>query len=313
MNKIRSFFNRNRKMIILVLGGIVFLILIIQLMNSIAKINLESEKKQNDNNTIIKDLPTTSKITGETVDTETTIQNKNIIDEFVNYCNLNDIDKAYEMLTDDCKNILFNSKEEFKKYYYDVIFNEKKIINIKNYLNNANNYTYEVEFYNDALETGKATKIDDIFTDYITINGETGKININNFIDVKEMDESNEYANIKITVKQKEIYKDYEKFVVVIENKSQKKILLDTGKQSKGMYCIADNNVEYAAFTNEIVSSLLELPANMKRTYKIKYSKIYSPNVTTKMLVFKDIVADYEEYIKNPSSVDERIRISIDL
>ena len=115
MHKIRSFLNRNRKMIILVLGGIVFLILILQMLNFVAKQTIKNNNKNKDNTTTNNNLPTTSKITGEKTNTKVAQSNKNIIEKFVDYCNKANISSAYEMLTDECKNTLYKTENDFKE------------------------------------------------------------------------------------------------------------------------------------------------------------------------------------------------------
>ena len=313
MNKIRSFFNRNRKMIILVLGGIVFLILIIHMLNYIAKISMENNNNQNNtiNNTTTEKIPNTSKITGETVNTKITKDNKNIIDMFISYCNKGDITSAYSLLTDECKNILFNTESDFKKYYYDTIFDETKTVNIQNYLNSSNKYTYEVEFYNNVLADGKIAENRQTYTDYITIDTNSNKLNINSFITSKEINASKEYAGIKVTVKEQQIYKDYERYTVQVENTTDKTILLDTRKNSSSIFVVGDNNVQYKAYANEIVSYMYKIPSKFIRDYAIKFNKNYTTNVTTNKLAFTDIVEDGDKYEENASSVNERIRIVV--
>ena len=135
MNKIIRMWNQNRKKIIIIALGVVFIFAIIQVLNQVAK--EEIQKKANNNNVSsvqnYQKLPTTSSRTGEVVSEEKTKTNVNIIENFVQACNSADTKKAYDLLTDECKNTLFPTEQEFIDNYYNLIFKTKKTIDIENY------------------------------------------------------------------------------------------------------------------------------------------------------------------------------------
>lgn len=315
MNNIIRFWNKNRRGIIVGIAAIVLLIVAIQALNQMARIKKEEEK----NNKIElteeeKKLPTQSIIGGDNVSIETTKSNVEIIEEFIEKCNNNDIEGAYSMLTDECKEELFTTQENFKKGYYDIIFNGKKIGNIENYISNNKRYTYKVTFYEDILSTGNANNSKS-YQDYITIdeNSENGKLNINSFIYKKEINKQAEVNGIKITVVSQQVYKENEKYEIKIENNTNKRILIDTRAKNKSVYLVGSNNVSYDSYISEISSTLYEIPANFYRTYEIKFNKIYSLGIQSSGIVFSDIVADYEKYKQTPEEVKERIKISVNI
>lgn len=168
MNNIIRFWNQNRKKIIIGIIAIVFLILLTQTLNEVAKQQKENRANQVKENKTIPNLPTQSIITGEKIDVSTTENNMEIIEKFVKYCNAGKIEEAYELLTQDCKEEQFPTLEDFKNNYYKLIFTEKKLYEAKNYRNFSGSYTYEVKFYNDVLSQGKVSTTE-IYTDYITI------------------------------------------------------------------------------------------------------------------------------------------------
>ena len=51
------------------------------------------------------------------------------LDEFINYCNDNKVNEAYNLLSEDCKNQLYPTVEQFKENYYKYIFNINKWYN----------------------------------------------------------------------------------------------------------------------------------------------------------------------------------------
>lgn len=315
MNNIIRFWNKNRKGIIAGIAAIVLLILAIQGLNQIAR--MQKEEKNNNKVELTeeeKKLPTESIIGGENVSIETTKSNVEIIEEFIGKCNNNDIKGAYAMLTDECKEALFTTEENFKKGYYDIVFNSKKIVNIENYISNNKRYTYNVTFYEDILSTGNANSSRS-YQDYITIdeNSNNGKLNINSFIYKKEINKQTEVDGIKITIVSQQVYKENEKYEIKIENNTNKRILIDTRTKNKSVYLVGSNNVSYDSYISEIASTLYEIPANFYRTYEIKFNKIYSSGITTRGIVFSDIVTDCEKYKQNAEEVKDRVKISVNI
>ena len=316
MNYIIRFWNQNRRKIILGTGVVVFLIIIIQVLNQMAREQKQAAKQNAQQINQIEDLPTESIIGGESVSEEDTKVNVELIETFIEKCNNADITGAYEMLTQDCKEVLFPTEEDFKNGYYDILFATKKIVNIENFLSDDGRYTYQVELYEDILSTGNAGEANQVpYQDYITIeqNSQNGSLNINNFIYKKEINAESEVNGIKLIVMSQEVYKDNERYQIRIENNTSKRILIDTGNSYKGVYILGSNNVTYESFLSELSSILYEIPANFYRDYTIKFNKIYSAGVETRRVVFSDIVSDYEKYIQNPDAITERIQLSVSI
>lgn len=310
MNNIIRFWNQNRKGIIVGIIAIVLLIVIIQVLNQIEKNKL----KQDNTNTLTeeeKNLPTKSIIGGDTISIEKTKDNVEIIENFIEKCNNGDITAAYQMLTDECKEVLFSTEESFKKGYYNIIFSSKKLSSIENFLSDNKRYTYQVKFYDDILSTGNAENAQS-YQDYITID-ENGKLNINSFIYKKNINKETEENGIKIIILSQEIYKDNEKYQIKIENNTDKRISINTREYSKSVYLVGSNNVTYNSNIAELSSILYEIPANFYRTYTIKFNKIYSSGVETKGIVFSDIIPDYEQYKQTPNETTKRIQISVSI
>ena len=309
MNKIIRIWNQNRKKIIIIVLIVAFCFLVIQILDQIAKKqiennNIEQGKKEE------QSLPTESIITGETVKEETTKTNVQIIETFVEKCNEGDIESAYSLLTDECKKTLFSTQESFVNNYYNIIFNEARTIKIENYKNSSKNNTYQVHFYGDVLNTGDISSSDK-YTDYITVDKESGKLNINSLITSTTINSTSEKNGIKITVVRKDIYKDYEEYEIKAENNTNKTIMLDTKKASKTIYAVGSDNIKYSANTNDIPSSLFQLQKYVAKTYTIKFNKIYNSSVRTKKISFTDIIEDYDKYTQEKNS--ERLKIEVEI
>jgi len=308
MNRIIRIWNQNRKKIILIALAVVFLFIIIQILNQMAKEEKQKENMNKDTVGVIEDLPNKSIITGETVKEETTKTNVNLIEVFLEKCNEQNIESAYELLTDECKEVLFNTKEDFVNNYYNVIFTEPRTINIDNYKNSSTKNTYKVTFYADVLGTGDISGTDS-YQDYITVDKESGKLNINSLITSKEINAKTEKNGIVITVLRQDIYKECEKYEIQVQNNTSNTITLDTRKSQKTVYATGTDNVKYKAFTNEISSSLYEISQYGVKTYYLKFNKRYDSSIETKKITFSDIVENHEKYIVE--NLEERLKIEV--
>ena len=139
MNRFIRYFNQNRKGIITSIAVIAFFIIFITLLNRLW-IGNEGKKYQND----VTDEPIKSVITGEKVSERTNEVNTQIIKKFVEYCNNGDYGRAYDLLTDECKDEYNNDKNIFLKKYIASVFSNKKTYEIELWLTEQYNYTYKM-------------------------------------------------------------------------------------------------------------------------------------------------------------------------
>ncbi len=313
MNSIIRMWNQNRKKIIIIVLIVAFCFLVLQILNNIAKENIRKqnmENKINNENISDKKLPTTSIITGEKVNKQTTENNVKIIEEFSNMCNEGKIQEAYNLLTPNCKQALFETVEDFKNNYYDIIFKETRTIKIENYKNSVTTNTYAVTFYEDIISTGNVGQANN-YKDYITVEKDTNKLNINSLITSKNIEKENTKSGIEVKALRQEIYIDYEIYKFEFQNNTQNTVLLDTLKNSKSIYILDRNSIKYGSFATEVASSLFELPMYTTKSFSIKFNKRYNPVDETKKIVFSDIILNYEQYKEQNTNERENIEIKL--
>lgn len=309
MNKIIRMWNQNRKKIIIIALGVVFIFAIIQVLNQVAK----EKNQERENNVTVQNyqkLPTTSSRTGEVVSEERTKTNVNIIENFVQVCNSADTKKAYDLLTDECKSTVFPTEQDFIDNYYNLIFKTKKTIDIENYKNSSKTNTYIVTFYEDTLSTGNVSSSEN-YGDYITVDKDTQKLSINSLITAKEISKSAEKNGIKITVLKQEIYKDYEIYEIKAENNTDKTILLDTMASSKKIYIMDNSNIKNTVAINEIADSLLQITSYGAKTISMRFYKTYDSSSITKKVIFTDIVEDNDKY--EQENTTDRLKIEVEI
>lgn len=301
MYKLIRFYNQNRRKILIIILIIVFIIAIIQILNYFAK-NKENENSTKKNSTStnysnVQELVSDkSAISGQSISENKLKEDTEIINQFFKYCNDGNIESAYEVLTDECKEEMFPTIDDFKKIYYINVFNgETRTHTIENWSGDV----YKVDITGDILSTGK---LNDLSTkqDYMTIVKKDGKnkLNINNYIGREEVNKTTENNDIKITVKSIDTYIDYQIYDISIENDSNNSILLDTSEDTKSVYLLDKNKMKYYFYNNEIIQNKLQVQSKFSTNIKIKFANSYTSNRLIKSLVFSKMILNYDEYSK---------------
>lgn len=301
-NRLIRYINQNRRKILLTIGIIAGIIIVIQTLNSIAKNSSNSKGKSTNNNVSNTSVyqPSKTVISGEKVEEKKSNANEEIIDKFVKNCKEGNLENAYELLTDECKEVLFPTIERFNDYYYKKIFTGKSNYSLQSWISYGDNYTYKVRYTIDLLSTGNAD-IEPI-EDYITIvnnNGEN-KLNINSYIGRRSINKTVTSNDITYNVKFIDIYMDKEEYFVNVKNDTMVAILLDSLETVDGIKLFGNSDkLVFQAYTNEFSEYDVTIPAKNTKTVRIKFAKDYNPKREAKKIAFSDIVLNKEEYKKN--------------
>ena len=296
MEGFTHWYNLHRKTIWTIIGVAVLIFVMINVINSSLK-----QKEQTRNTVSINTIKMnsismdsdTSPITGDQItnDQKNTVT---VIDNFATYCNNGDIESAYNLLSSDCKEQMYQTKEDFKTIYYDPVFGGiKREITVENWVGNI----YKVKFAENALATGKFDQ-SNITQDYITIvkeNGQT-KLNINSYIGKQQINRTQEADNVKIKVVEANTYFDYQSFTFEITNNRDTPILINDPNIDSTMYIEDKNETHYQAYTHELAETDTKIPAGRTQTVTIKYYSRYSSNKVIKYTAFDRIVLNYSAY-----------------
>ena len=305
MNKLIRLYNKNKKLIIMVIVIIIAVIIGIQLLNYFAKMNNENKSiSNNSQNQSLDNGKTYQIIDGDSKDENTYISQKNIIEEFIEMCSNKEYEEAYNMLTEDCKDIQYKSIEEFQKNYVDRLFETPKICSVQAWTGN----TYQVKISEDILSTGK--KIDDDYIeDYITIVGE--KININSYVNSVELAKEQEKANIKIQIRKIYYFMDYAIITLNVQNNRQTPILLDTGEETGQIYLEDQDKIQYKSYSHEVQREDMIIEAQQSKDINLKFEIPYSKHLDIETINFENILSDYNQY--NETGYSRIIQMSMDL
>ena len=163
--EVKLFWTRNGKSLFQVLGFIAVVILIVQGLNQLAKLQNEDESFSITNEQIEKENNKKKKED----------EDKNVILTFISYCNNAEIMKAYEMLSADCKKNKYSTIEEFQKKYINKVFKSKKDCEIVVEYENV----YKIIFLKDLLQAGTIENRKELEDYYCIVEDVLGNKTIN--------------------------------------------------------------------------------------------------------------------------------------
>ena len=297
MYKLIAFYNQNRKKIWQILGFLAFLIIIfvmgrtymlkkVQEKNKVENVsnNKNTEEKiENTNEHVVvkKDDEITN---SETLTRQDRIEQT--ISKFVQQIQDGDIESSYNMLTDDCKKVLYPSKEKFYKKYVQENMNYGDTWEIEKWLFD----TYRVNIIPDLISTGeigdKKNKLD-----YITVekDGEEYKLNINGYIGRKELNSKKEIDDFNFNVNYKDVFMNYETYNITLKNEKENTVVLDDLMNPKSMYLLTKGEKKDYAYTNELSREELKVGVGESKILNIKFYSRYVSDKKISAMVFSSV------------------------
>lgn len=331
MHKFIKMFYDNKFNVLKVIGIAVFILIIIQVANSMYKAQNLKEYEEYKNNIGSSDN-TTIDNSDYLINQSKTVKKsddkviKNTMEQFVSYCNNNNLEEAYEILTEDCKKRLYPTIEDFEQNYVSKIFDEQKSYTMQAWEKEDNKVVYIINYTGDILATGKQGKTIQEYYTFIKQEDDNYKVNINNYI-YSETYNNLQTAQNDITVKilSKDVYKEYAIYEFQVFNNTENAILLNGDKSRKKIYLLDDDEVTYSSLQSDFDKNKeMVLNSGNNRKFMVKFNKVYNPNVVVKKLVFNDIILNYDRYLENIENIQNtensevseeinRIRLSADL
>ena len=310
MYKLLRFYNQNRKKLWFIVAIIVFVLIIIQLLNSVAKQQNEEKIRQTEinknqettlNNVVSYDKQSEAIISDDNVSRNVRNINGKLLDEFFTYCVNHNPEAAYELLSTDIKNNMYQSEAIFESLYYQSKFEGNKQYSFQAWTTRGDSSnTYKVKIFDDILSTGKADS--GYVEDYVTVIKEDDnyKLNINNYIGNVRINSAvakvKQADSISMQVMNQYIYKDYQIFDIIIRNDSNNSILLDTREKTKETYLVDSNGIKYEAILYENNINDLTIDSNQVKKVQIKFNVVNRDDLSVKSINFDNIVLNYEQY-----------------
>ena len=136
MHRLLRFYRQNRMAVWVLILGIIFIILVIQVLNSISRRNMEEENRK-----ILEEETTLSNVVSYDNQSESIISDEdvpeqyredfgNLIEQFFNYCTQHEPQKAYSLLSQDTIDTLYPTVEIFESFIQFAIKSDMQIVAI---------------------------------------------------------------------------------------------------------------------------------------------------------------------------------------
>lgn len=302
MLKIVRLYNRNRKIIWLWLIIAIFCIAIINLVQyaymeqsrklaESATNQISVEEKENPSEVVDYNEAAQSITAGGAVEEDVKDEVQGVLEQFVQYVTNKQIDQAYNLLTEDCKEILYPTLEGFEQKYCQDLY--EKIYDFQSWSSTDSTYVYQVRFYDNMLSAG-LDFTNHYLEDYITVlkKGDVYKVNIHNFVRADNIRKTAEANKVQFKVNNVETYLDYEIYEIEITNDSSKEIILDTREKDNSVYVKNSDGLKIQALLYENTDEELKIPAGETKTIKIKFNNTYNGEKRIISLGFSDIIID---------------------
>jgi len=155
------------------------------------------------------------------------------------------------MLSEECKERLFNTQDLFEINYININFATYKEINVQAWSTEKDKVTYIVRFSEDMLSSGTKGKIIEEYYTFIRQDDGSYKININNYIYGKKTNKEVTEEDITLKILNCNIYKDYEEYEIQLINKKSEKILIKN--YIDNIYLVDNQSVKYSILDEKII------------------------------------------------------------
>ena len=302
MHKLLRFYNQNRLKIWAILLAVILGYALLQVLNNaIASRNTEennNDQETTSNNVVSYRNESESMVTGGSVSDLYSDEIGVFINQFFTYCVNHEPQRAYEMVSNNTKQLLYQTESLFEKNYYENRFSGNKQFSFQSWSRTDGLYIYQVRIFDNMLATGQTS--DNYIEEYVTIAVEEGsyKLNLNSYLGRKQISVKNEDENLSIQVVMVDRYLDYEVYTLNVQNKTDSNILLDTKRKTNSCYVVDSMGNKFEALLYENSDEDLEILPNEMKTIQIRFSDAYREGLQIKSINFTDIV-NSEEYLAN--------------
>ncbi len=299
--KILHFFRKNKKIIFIVIcvWAIVFFINLL-LKNYEPKPQLQTTYEPH--TSVLDNSKTVSKNISNPIEDK--------IEEYVGYCNQAEWQKAYNMLSDACKEYSFNHDiQEFMKYVYTKMPTPKKYA-IQDYSNDGNTYIYQIKYTDDFLATGLTNTTYQYTEEKMIFKRQKDgslEMAVGNFVDFADIKNISENNYVKIDVKSVVKYYSVEVYNIKITNRTENTIVIADGQEENEVMLNLKSS-ETRSMDKKEAGIVLE--PQESRTLGISFPKFYDNEDDAQSITFGAIRV-MEKYSGTEDVSDEVIQAEI--
>ena len=305
MGKLIRFYNQNVRKVWIIVLIIVFALMIISAFNSMYKKRSEERNKEIQSGEYIQKYHNESEsmVSGGRVPDSVREDFGDLIDSFFSYCKNHEPEKAYGLISNDCKQLLYPTEEVFEEQYYKNKFKADKLYSFQSWTA-SDTYIYLVKIFDNMLATGSGSS-QEYIQDYVSVVKENGeyKLNINSYIGRVSIAKKYSKDGLTIEVLDRYIFMDYGIYSLKIQNNSGSTVLLDSMEETNKTYVVDEDNIKSEAMLYENTKDDLTIIPNTEKEIQIKFSDVYQEKNMIEKMVFEDVRVD----------LDMKMKIEIDI
>lgn len=247
--------------------------------------------------------------TGEKVSKNIQKQIEEYIDKYIEYCNEKEYEKAYNMISPECRQLVYPTLDHFKAYV-NYVFKTKKIYNIQNYSNKDNKYIYRIRILDDILATGLTYESSvKFFEDKMVfeVENDTLKMGVKEYVGEDVMEKVYEDKYMKIVISKKITMVEQEIYTLKITNRTSNYLILKDNKIPSEIT---------ASTTKETIEEMDETAETIKLgpegsiTKQITFLNFFDEGNTSKTInfnnvrVLKNYTDNQEENLKEENIIE---------
>lgn len=226
-----------------------------------------------------------------------------LVDQYFNYCESKEYQKAYDILTDNCKEYVYENDLNNFKEYVDTFFKKGKKYNIQDYSNVDNIYLYILTILDDVESSGTTGGYDTYQERIALIQDEkTKEFKISNFnyIDKKEINKKAEDGYLKVNVNSLQMGYDKQEYSITVTNKTKSYIIIADNTLTNEIELNLGNQLRKAI---NLANDIYTLGPNETKEMKFVFTKYFDDENESKEIRFNSVrvIDDYEQYITDES------------
>lgn len=228
------------------------------------------------------------------------------IEKFYNHCNKKEYEQAYAMISNECKEKLFPTIEEFKKDI-DQKFDKLKAYDYQNLSNVDNTYVYQFYLFDDVSAYG-ANSIPDKKIYYIAItknNDKDIKISLNGYLNSEDLNYKYDINGMSIKIKRRDIYYDHVDYIFTINNKNKENVVF---RYDNAKLIVSNNNRDYTFSNTSHVLSYIFINAYQEKDIKMSFEKSFD---TTR--VKENLIKIENIYLLESETFDKLMRNEVSI
>ena len=268
----------------LIIGGLAVWVLIIMINNYVGSKaeNTELSKSYKQDVPIMEDNGAVPKKYVDEI--------KNTVKEYFDYCKNKDYEKAFAMLSKDCRESVYtNDVREFAKYANEIYTSPSLVYYLQNYSNPKNTYIYEMTISED-IEASGTTNGNEKYSEKIALTRDEDNnkfvISNNNYIKQDKLNLISEETNMKIKVEKVDILYNKEIYTVTITNRTNDYLIFsDMTANDEVLLNIGNRSTK----ATNLANNKMYLYPNGTKTFTIMFKKFYDQDDDSEELILNSV------------------------